>query len=383
MKGKPFQPRQPRQENQNPHRRIKKERNITTKNKKTMNGIPTIKTLTDTIQGIVSRFMLFSDRSSSMNINIVNFDNTESLKNFLANPSPSVATNPLTEQVDDETTDIRMFLLINTHGEYNTPPEWKNTHVLRRHVAEARLTTGDQVINPDNRTMKIKKINLASCQAGNVAHLNEKTAQNVTTYVCQGLSCGNPNAEIARGAIELALQPYTRPQSGPAAIARAARAERARADLAYDSETPQQAILYDKTFVWYSSDIAGEHYTYLDDIILILYIGGNVKYYHLVDILIKLLSLPKINAGDNGYKYELKLSELLDFLRNVLFQGVGNPLDVTIIDNSCGSGGQFLPLLSKRRVNNMGLVGGRTKKKQKTKTKNKKQKTKTKTKNKN
>ena len=34
MKGKPLQPRQPRQENQNPHRRIKKERNITKKKKK-------------------------------------------------------------------------------------------------------------------------------------------------------------------------------------------------------------------------------------------------------------------------------------------------------------------------------------------------------------
>ena len=67
-----------------------------------------------------------------MNINIVNFDNTESLKNFLANPFPSNTTNPLTEQVDDETTDIGMFLLINTHGEYNTPPEWENTPVLRR-----------------------------------------------------------------------------------------------------------------------------------------------------------------------------------------------------------------------------------------------------------
>ena len=344
-----------------------------------MNGIPTIKTLTDTIQYIVSRFALFSDRSSSMNINIVNFDNTESLKNFLANPFPSNTTNPLTEQVDDETTDIGMFLLINTHGEYNTPPEWENTPVLRGDVAQARLTTGDQVINPDNDTMKVKKINLASCQAGNVAHLNENTAQKVTKYVCQGLSCGNPNAEIARGAIELALQPYTRPQSGPAARARAARAQRTRAELAYDSETPQHAILYDKTFVWYSSDIASEHYTYLDDIILILYIGGDVKYYHLVDILIKRLSLPKINAGDKGYRYNLKLSELLYFLRNVLFQGVGNPLDVTIIDNSCGSGGQFLPLLSNRRVNrNMMIqVGGRTKKNKKLKLK-----TKTKTKNK-
>ena len=95
-----------------------------------------------------------------------------------------------------------------------------------------------------------------------------------------------------------------------------------------------------------------------------------------VDILIK--HLVPSDHGHKGYRYELKLSELLNFLRNVLFQGVGNPLDVTIIDNSCGSGGQFLPLLSNRPVtSSMRQVGGRTKK-----TKNKKLKTKTKTKNK-
>lgn len=254
-------------------------------------------------------------------------------------------------------------MLINTHGEYNTPPEWEQRKrpLLRSNTMTVKSITGDQILNVPDK-MNIKKFNLASCAAGNAAYMSRNQARKITKNVCDSLSMGQTHTQTAIDVLQMAD------------MNRSPKIKRRKlTPTNFYSEYSSDARLHDKTFVWYSSDRAGDDYEHLDEIIMVLNIGEEVKYYTLLDIIINSTTkVDKKNAGTMGTEYKLQLSDLLSFLKTVLFEGIDKTLDITIVDNSCGDGGQFLSLLSNNQTMSPKLYGGKPQKiKTKTKLKRK------------